>query len=71
MGRLGDFFKEKKSSRPIPGLFVATVYLARTSVVARNVLHCSWTAWGPEDVRDSEDLPSEPEFATEVVDKHH
>lgn len=39
--------------RPIAVLRVATAYLAKTSVIAKNVGHSSWEASDPEDVRCS------------------
>jgi len=56
------FFQGKKRLRPNSGLRVATAYLAKTSVIARNVGHCSWAACGPEDSRYYEDLLSQPEL---------
>lgn len=47
------FFQGKKRLRPISGLCDATAYLAKTSVIARNVGHGSWEACGPEDGRRS------------------
>lgn len=56
------FFQGKKMLRPILGLCVATAYLAKASVIARNVGHSSWEAGGPEDARYYKDLPSKAEL---------
>lgn len=45
------FFQGKKRLRPISGLHVATAYLAKTSVKARDVGHSSWEACSPEHTR--------------------
>lgn len=45
--REGMFFQGKKRLRAISGLRVATAYLAKTSVIARNVGHSSWEAERP------------------------
>lgn len=57
--RGGMFFQgKKKRLRPISGLCVATAYLAKTSVIARNVGHDSWEVCSPEDPGYYEDLVS-------------
>lgn len=56
------FFQGKKRLRPISGLRVAPAYLAKTSVIARDVGHGSWKTGGQEDARYYKDLPSKAEL---------